>query len=88
MIQRGFHFVKKKIKFGLDDSGFTLVELLISASILLVIMLAFSSYLYYQAKLNNTARNKQNMVNLESTIMNAAGNEDAIKQTERRMPTQ
>lgn len=82
----GADIVIKKFKKRLGNSGFTLVELLVSASILLVIMLAFSTYLYYQSRMNNVARNKQNMVNLESTIMNAAGNEDAIKQSETMFP--
>lgn len=66
-----------------SESGFTLVELMIAAGILSVLMLGFSGYMYYQSRMNKMQESKQSYNNVESGILNAAGQEDALIQSEK-----
>jgi len=59
-------------------SGFTLVEMLISMGILSVLILGFSSYMYYQTKTNKSQETQQSLNNLQKTVLNAAGQEDSM----------
>jgi prepilin-type N-terminal cleavage/methylation domain-containing protein len=75
--------MKKIAKILHGNSGFTIVELLIATGILSVLMLGFSGYMYYQSKMGKMQESKQNYNYVESSILNAAGQEDALIQSEK-----
>ncbi len=66
-----------------ENSGFTLVELLIATGILSVLMLGFTGYLFYQSRMGKIQESRQNFGYVESSILNAAGQEDALSQSEK-----
>ncbi len=66
-----------------SDSGFTLVELMIATGILSVLMIGFSSYMFYQSKMSKSQESKQSFGYVQSSILNAASQEDAVSQSEK-----
>lgn len=75
--------MKKNAKILRREAGFTLAELMIAAGILSVVMLGFSGYMYYQSKMNKMQESRQNFNYVESSILNAAGQEEAMIQSEK-----
>ena len=65
-----------------SNAGFTLVEMMIAAGILSVIMLGFTGYIFYQGKMNSNQTSQQNVNYLESTVLKAAGDSDALMRSE------
>jgi len=65
-----------------NESGFTLVEMMIVGAILSVLMLAFSGYMFQQAKQNQVAQSKQNYTQLKANVLNAASQSDTLSSSE------
>lgn len=65
-----------------SESGLTLVEMMVVAGILSFLMLGFSTYMYYQGKSNQTQQNRENMNALQSSVVNAAAQEDTLNRSE------
>ena len=73
----------KPAKYTSSNSGFTLVEILIATGILSVLMLGFTSYLFYQSRMGKIQDNKQNLNYVQSSILNAAGQEETLSHSEK-----
>lgn len=70
--------VKKKM----NSKGFTLVELMVVSAILSVLMLAFTGYMFQQAKQTKASENKQNFTQLKASVLNAASQPDGLTSSE------
>ncbi len=64
------------------NDGFTLVEMMIVGAILSVLMLAFSGYMFQQAKQNKVAESKQNYSQLKANVLNASSQADSLSSSE------
>ena len=64
-------------------SGFTLVELLIATGILSVLMLGFTGYMFYQARMTKLQESNQSFGHMQSSILNATSQEEAVSQSEK-----
>jgi prepilin-type N-terminal cleavage/methylation domain-containing protein len=65
-----------------NQSGFTLVEVMVVSVIFSVLMLAFSSYMYQQVKLNKAAENKQSYGQLKSSVLEASSQSESLSASE------
>ena len=74
--------MNQRIKKHLNNSGFTLVEMLVAAGVLSIIVLGFSGYMFYQSKTNNNQTAQQNMNYLQTTVLKASAQPDALIRSE------
>ena len=65
-----------------NENGFTLVEMMIVGGILSVLMLAFSGYMFQQAKQNKVAESKQSYTQLKANVLNASSQADSLTSSE------
>jgi len=65
-----------------SQSGFTLVEMMIVGGILSVLMLAFSGYMFQQAKQNKVAESKQSYTQLKANVLSASSQADSLSSSE------
>ena len=65
-----------------NQSGFTLIEMMIVGGILAVLMLAFSAYMFQQAKQSKVAESKQNYTQLKANVLNASSQADSLSSSE------
>lgn len=69
-------------KIWASRAGFTMVEMMIVGAILSVLMLAFSSYMFQQAKQNKNQETKQSYTQLKSNVLNASSQIDSLSTSE------
>jgi len=62
--------------------GFTLVEITIVVGIVSILVVSFSGYMYYRSKMNGSLVNRQNYNFLQSTILQAAGDDATLIRSE------
>jgi prepilin-type N-terminal cleavage/methylation domain-containing protein len=67
----------------MNRQGFTLVELLIATGILSVLLLAFTSYLFYQSRMSKFQTDRESYQSLQTSVLNSAGQEESLIQSER-----
>ncbi|MBC7397286.1 MAG: type II secretion system protein [Bdellovibrionales bacterium] len=65
-----------------SNHGFTLVEMMVVAAILSVIMLAFTGYMFQQAKQGKVAESKQSFINLKANVLNASSQPESLSSSE------
>jgi prepilin-type N-terminal cleavage/methylation domain-containing protein len=65
-----------------NNDGFTLIEMMIVGGILAVLMLAFSGYMFQQAKQNKVAESKQSYTQLKANVLNASSQADSLSSSE------
>jgi prepilin-type N-terminal cleavage/methylation domain-containing protein len=65
-----------------NQSGFTLIEMMIVGGILSVLMLAFSGYMFQQAKQNKVAEAKQSYTQLKANVLSASAQADSLSSSE------
>jgi len=65
-----------------SQEGFTLIEMMIVGVILAVLMLAFSSYMYQQAKQTKNQESKQTYTQLKTDVLDASSQAESISQSE------
>ena len=65
-----------------NNQGFTLIEMMIVGGILSVLMLAFSSYMFQQAKQNKVAEAKQSYTQLKANVLSASSQADSLSSSE------
>lgn len=71
-----------KLTKTLGNEGFTLIEMMIVGAILSVLMLAFTGYMFQQAKQNKTQESKQSYTQLKSNVLNASSQSDSLSSSE------
>lgn len=74
--------MRKIIAKFLNQKGFTLVEMMIVGAIMSVLMLAFSGYMYQQARQNQNQMTKQNFNQLKSSVMATTTQSDSLTTSE------
>jgi prepilin-type N-terminal cleavage/methylation domain-containing protein len=65
-----------------NESGFTLVEMMIVAAIIGILMLAFTGYMFQQMKANKELSNAQNTTALKGGVIEAAAQPEAVSRSE------
>ena len=65
-----------------SNDGFTMIEMMIVGAILSVLMLAFSSYMFQQAKQNKAQEAKQSYTQLKANVLNASSQADSLSSSE------
>jgi prepilin-type N-terminal cleavage/methylation domain-containing protein len=65
-----------------SEAGFTLIELMIVGVILSVLMLAFTGYMYQQAKQTKNQETKQTYNQLKSGVLDASSQAESLSQSE------
>jgi prepilin-type N-terminal cleavage/methylation domain-containing protein len=73
------NWLKKRLS---NQNGFTLVEMMIVGAVLAVLMLAFSAYMFQQAKQNKMAETKQTYTQLKANVLNASSQTDSLSASE------
>jgi len=68
----------KGLKLIKSNDGFTMVEMMIVGAILSVLMLAFTSYMFQQAKQNKVQEAKQSYTQLKSNVLNVSSQSDSL----------
>ena len=67
---------------SLSEQGFTLVEMMVVGSILSVLMLAFTGYMYQQSKISKAAETKQSFNQLKANVLNASAQAETLSSSE------
>ena len=75
--------MKKWSKITNSNAGFTLIELMIATGILAVLMIGFTSYMFYQSRMSKAQASQKSLNYIQSGILNSAGQEDALSQSEK-----
>ena len=65
-----------------SQSGFTLVEILVTVAIVSVVSVAFASYLYQQNKSINSTQSKQDLSTLQGNVLNCTSSTNCLQQSE------
>lgn len=65
-----------------SQSGFTLIEVMVVTAILAVLMLAFGTYLFQQAKLSRAQDSKMNLNQLRDATLQQSGQADTLIRAE------
>ena len=66
-----------------SNAGFTLIEMMVACGILSMLMLGFSGYMYYQTRMNKTQENRQNINYVQSSVLDAAGQQETLLRSEK-----
>jgi prepilin-type N-terminal cleavage/methylation domain-containing protein len=74
--------LKKFMRRAHNRSGFTLVEVMVVGVILGVLMLAFTAYMYQQARQNQAMVEKNTYDQTANSVINAAGQVDTAEASE------
>lgn len=65
-----------------SNDGFTLVEMMIVGAILSVLVLAFTGYMYQQARQTKSMSEKQSYNQLKANVLNATTQPDTLTASE------
>ena len=65
-----------------NQSGFTLVEMMIATVVLGILMLGFSTYLFQQNKQSKAREVNENFIELQNSVLNSAGQTQNLSASE------
>jgi prepilin-type N-terminal cleavage/methylation domain-containing protein len=81
-MERGESFMNVWLKRLKSNDGFTLIEMMIVGAILSVLVLAFTGYMYQQAKQTKSMSEKQSYNQLKANVLNASAQPDTLTASE------
>ncbi len=74
--------MKSLLKVMKSNDGFTMIEMMIVGAILSVMVLAFTGYMYQQAKQTKAMGEKQSYNQLKTNVMNATTQPETLTASE------